>query len=338
MSGTRSKTNSTLIEARKAKLDRFYEDSPRIDDQTKMNNRSLLGIIHLFLDDTANEVTEDPKFAPFLQFIKRILVHLLSSSDQPLAGTTAIFATLAQDLATLTEAGRRAWRVSHPHSRPGDSMVPYIVSYIRHSPPAIVLVDTEDHEEPRRATKAYSWGFVRKGADENNEMLFSRRLVTAYIELAEKVKADNPLSDPACPSDQLVIIQSVIMVAFLHELTHTITKSLFNGLITSVMRGQRGEAGEDLEQILFGGLMCVEWLRRDFDNRDLRMKRIQKLYIMHVVPSQWQDQESNPSNPGQMPAGGTCFYELEIEGLRNDVADCNAGPADGSHTYACCAA
>ncbi|KAK0217182.1 hypothetical protein IW262DRAFT_175680 [Armillaria fumosa] len=185
MSSTRSKTNRTLMEARKAKLDRFYEDSPRIDDHTKANNHSLLGIIHLFLDDKANEVTNDPKFDPFLQFIKRILVHLMSSSDQLLPGTTVIFATLAQDIANLTEAGRWAWRESHPHSRPGDSMVSYIVSYIRHSPPAIVLVDTEDHEESHQATKAYSSGFVRKGADKNNEMLFSRQLVTAYIELAE---------------------------------------------------------------------------------------------------------------------------------------------------------
>lgn len=348
MSGTRSKTNRTLMEARKAKLDRFYEDSPRIDDHTKTNNYSLLGIIHLFLNDKANEVTKDPKFDPFLQFIKRILVHLSSSSDQLLPGTTVIFATLAQDIANLTEAGRRAWRVSHPHYRSGDSMMPYIVSYIRHSPPAIVLVDTEDYEEACRATKAYSWEFVRKGADENNEMFFSRQLVTAYIELAEKAKADNPLSDSA-PSDQLVVLQSVIMVAFLHELTHTITKSFFKRSITPVMHGRRFQAGEDLEQILFNGIMHVEWLRLDFDDRDLRMKRIYKLYIMHaIVPS--QDQESNPTNSEQTPAGKTCFYQLEIEDLRvmldsldrimiyspayvpdeDGIADRDAGRADGS--------
>ncbi|KAK0472735.1 hypothetical protein IW261DRAFT_1660674, partial [Armillaria novae-zelandiae] len=173
MSGTCSKTSSTLMDARKANLDRFYEDSPRIDDQTKTNNHSLLGIIRLFLDNKANEVTKDPKFDPFLQFIKQILVHLLSSSDQPLAGTAVIFATLVQDLANLTQAGRRAWRESHPHHPLGDSMEAYIVSYIRHSPLAIVLVDTKGQEEPCRATKAYSRGFVCKGADENNEMFFS---------------------------------------------------------------------------------------------------------------------------------------------------------------------
>ncbi len=77
------------MEARKSKLDRFYEESLRIDDQTKTNNHSLLGIIRLFLDDKVNEVTEDPKFDPFLQFVKRILVHLMSSSDRSLAGTAS---------------------------------------------------------------------------------------------------------------------------------------------------------------------------------------------------------------------------------------------------------
>ncbi|KAK0472736.1 hypothetical protein IW261DRAFT_1506660 [Armillaria novae-zelandiae] len=103
-------------------------------------------------------------------------------------------------------------------------------------------------------------------------------------------------------------------------MSHTITaKSLFKGLITPVMRGQRGEAGEDLEY---------------FDNRDLRMKGIQKLYIRHVVPS--QDQETNPINSEQTPAGKTCFYELGIPAYvpdQNGVADCNAGPADGSHIH-----
>lgn len=175
------------MEGRKSKLDRFYEESLRIDVQTKTNNHSLLGIIRLFLDDKANEVTEDPKFDPFLQFVKRILVHLMSSSDQSLAGAAVILGTLVWNIAA-TDAGRRAWIDAHPQFRPGDSMIPYIVSYIRHSPPAIVLVDTEDHEENPHPTKKYSTrAFVRKGVKEreNNEMFFSRELVTAYIDLAE---------------------------------------------------------------------------------------------------------------------------------------------------------
>ncbi|KAK0235489.1 hypothetical protein EDD85DRAFT_1025217 [Armillaria nabsnona] len=162
-------------------------------------------------------------------------------------------------------------------------MVPYIVTYIRHSPPAIILVDTEDHEENPHPTKKYSTrAFVRKGVKEreNNEMFFSRELVTAYIDLAEKVKAGNP------PSDQLVIVQSVIMIAFLHELANTIMKSLFRRPITPDMNGQLGEVGDALDWAIFGGIMCVEWLHRDFEDRDLRMKRIQNLYIMRIETEQ----------------------------------------------------
>ncbi|SJL12429.1 uncharacterized protein ARMOST_15856 [Armillaria ostoyae] len=338
MSGAPLKPNNTLMEARKSKLDRFYEQSLRIDDQTKTNNHSLLGNVRLCLDDKANEVTEDPKFDPFLQFVKRILVHLMSSSDRSWAGSAVIFGTMVLNIATLTDAGRRAWIDAHPQSRPQDSMVPYIVSYIQHSPPAIVLVDTEDYEEnPCRETKGYSSGSVRKGADENNEMFFSRELVTAYIDLVEKVKAGNPLSD------QLVIVQSVIMIAFLHELAHTITKSLFRRPVALDLDGQQGEVGDALEQVMFGGIMCVEWLRRDFEDRDLRMKRIQNLYIMRI------EAEQSNSSKLEQPIRKSCFYKLEIEDLRvmldsldrieiyspayvpdqNDIADRNAGCADG---------
>ncbi|PBK81754.1 hypothetical protein ARMGADRAFT_773920 [Armillaria gallica] len=166
---------------------------------------------------------------------------------------------------------------------------------------------------------------------------FSRELVTAYIDLAEEVKAGNP------PSDQLVIVQSVIMIAFLHELAHTIMKSLFRRPITPDMNGLLGEAGDALERAIFDGIMCVEWLRRDFEDRDLRMKRIQNLYIMRI------EAERSNSSKWEQPTRKTCFYKLEIEDLRvildsldrieiyspayvpdqNGIADRDAGRADG---------
>ncbi|KAK0458151.1 uncharacterized protein EV420DRAFT_382176 [Desarmillaria tabescens] len=344
---TRSKTNSALMEARKSKLERFYEKSLFIDDKTKHNNHALLGTVRLYLEDKANEVTEDPEFAPFLQFVKQILVHLMSGS-QSWVGTVVNFGYVVRTIAA-SDVGRQAWIDSHPESQGPEDLTPYIVSYIRDSPPAIVLVDTQEHESRNRrhAIKEYSWGFVCKGVDdrEDNEMFFSRELVAAYIDL-EKAKADSP------SSDQLTIVQSVIMIAFLHELTHTITKSLFRGLITPDMNGgQQGEAGEALERLIFGGIMCVEWLRRDFENRDLRMKRIQNLYIMRVLPNLDQEAQQDSSNEWmpRAPTGKTCFYKLEIKDLKimldsldriqiyspayvpdqNGIADCDAGPADG---------
>ncbi|KAG7441400.1 uncharacterized protein BT62DRAFT_1080131 [Guyanagaster necrorhizus] len=110
-------------------------------------------------------------------------------------------------------------RFTHPALVPG-AMAPYIDFNID-SPPAIVLMDAQTPEEnSHHATKR---GFVRKGVKESkNDMYFSRELVAAYID-QEKTKSVN------YPSDQFLIVQSDIMIAFLHELTHATTKSLFQG-------------------------------------------------------------------------------------------------------------
>ncbi len=93
------------------------------------------------------------------------------------------------------------------------------------------------------------------------------------------------------------------MIAFLHELANTIMKSLFRRPITPDMNGQLGEVGDALECI-FGGVMCVEWLRRDFEDRDLRMKKIQNLYIMRI------EVEQSNSSKWEQPNRKTCFYKL----------------------------
>ncbi|PBK87356.1 hypothetical protein ARMGADRAFT_1034909 [Armillaria gallica] len=83
------------------------------------------------------------------------------------------------------------------------------------------------------------------------------------------------------PKDEtvLVFIQIVILATFLHELVYSLTRWIFGKLITVTMfrtyEGKRCESGDSIERLVFGGTLCADWKRQDF--QDSRLPRVEMI-------------------------------------------------------------
>ncbi|KAK0458195.1 uncharacterized protein EV420DRAFT_384717 [Desarmillaria tabescens] len=207
---TRSNTKKALEAARKAKIEEYYRDNALVDEAARIQHNDDIAEFSLFLDDKRNDITKNPDFRPFIRFIRRILVHVAASADQG-SGTMGCYASVITRMARSNK-GKEIWRTRwndmalHP--------TPQILSYIQKSPPAIILGDTQ--RKRRAHIERYAWGYVDKENDVK-EMFISRELVMAYIELEKSNACD-------VNADALVVLKTVILVVFIHELTHALTK------------------------------------------------------------------------------------------------------------------
>ncbi|KAK0462934.1 uncharacterized protein EV420DRAFT_1639022 [Desarmillaria tabescens] len=277
-----------------------------IDQATRSTHESLIQQLALFSEDRSRTRTEDISkqgdYPIFIRFIRNILVHLTVSSLHP-GGTVDGFVVLLMAL-RLSGEGIDAW---NQQAHQSDEIMPNILSYIRDHPPAIVLIDTQAPEFEHRtlcAGQGYSWGSVEKGNDAKNEFFISAELVEAYICL-EKARSGGSSLDPK-DKNVLVFLQIVILVTTLHELAHCLTKWMFGSLITPRLcfGGKKGEGGDVIERILFDGILCIEWKRSDFNNRQLRMRTIKDLYL------QSSQEEHN---------GGFAIHKLALDDLERTV-------------------
>ncbi|PBK71128.1 hypothetical protein ARMSODRAFT_1002984 [Armillaria solidipes] len=242
----------TLSETRAKRLASYHRDAVPIDENTRAHHDSLIGPVHLLNTDP------DHDYFPLVQFIRRILVHLTVSSRSGWGTIGSYECTLM--FMRRTNMGKDVWDDLYPNS--GIDLLPFILSYIRDSPPAIVL---EERTPPES-----SWGSWH-----DNEIMISRELVAAYLDL-EKIKSSEGVLDPD-DERSLVFLQTIILVTFLHELTHTLMKNLFRSRLGSLLDygGIFCDVGEYTEKTIFNGpLLYVEWLRADFEGSALRVKNI----------------------------------------------------------------
>ncbi|KAK0458216.1 uncharacterized protein EV420DRAFT_385569 [Desarmillaria tabescens] len=241
-------------QTREEELKYYHEISEPIDEATFAHHNSLIKPIRLLNADPNRD------YAPLVQFIRRILVHLTVSSKY-CTGTIGSY-TMMLWIMRRTPKGKVAMQSLYPNS--GDEVLSYVLPYIRETPPAIVLED--------RTPPECSWGSWR-----NNEIVISRELVTTYLNL-EKSKATLDSDDERC----LVFLQTIILVTFLHELTHTLMNRIFMGRLGSFFEcgDNVRDIGEHLERSLFtDSVLYVEWLRADFEdpNPKFQVKKIRSI-------------------------------------------------------------
>ncbi|KAK0458194.1 uncharacterized protein EV420DRAFT_384623 [Desarmillaria tabescens] len=150
----------TLLEARTERLESHRKDAVPIDEATRAHHDSLIGPVRLL------NVDPDRDYLPFVQFIRRILVHLTVSSRTAWGTIGSYTCTLM--FMRRTNLGKDVWDKLYPNS--GIELLPFILAYIRDSPPAITL---EERSPPES-----SWGSWH-----DNEIVISRELVAAYLDL-----------------------------------------------------------------------------------------------------------------------------------------------------------
>ncbi|PBK88580.1 hypothetical protein ARMGADRAFT_1084537 [Armillaria gallica] len=150
----------TLSETRTKRLASYHRDAVPIDEETRTHHDSLIGPVHLL------NVGLNRDYLPFVQFIRRILVHLTVSSRSGWGTIGSYECTLM--FMRRTAMGKDVWDDLYPNS--GIDLLPFILSYIQDSPPAIVL-------EERSPPKSF-WGSWR-----DNEIVISCELVAAYLDL-----------------------------------------------------------------------------------------------------------------------------------------------------------
>ncbi|PBK79196.1 hypothetical protein ARMGADRAFT_1104633 [Armillaria gallica] len=250
---------TTLSETRAKRLASYHRDAVPIDEETRAHHDSLIGLVRLSNTDP------DRDYLPFVQFIRRILVHLTVSSRSGWRTIGSYECTLM--FMRRTAMGKDVWDDLYLNS--GSELLPFILSYIRDSPPAIVLEERTPSES--------SWGSWH-----DNKIVISHELVAAYLDL-EKIKSSEGVPDPD-DECSLVFLQTIILVTFLHELIHTLMKNLFRGRLGSLLDygGIFGDVGEYTEKSIFDGpLLYVEWLRADFEDSALRVKNICSHWSTH---------------------------------------------------------
>ncbi len=108
-------------------------------------------------------------------------------------------------------------------------------------------------------------------------------LLYRALTVFQKIESSKGVLDPD-DERSLVFLQTIILVIFLHELTHTLMKNLFRGRLGSLLDygGIFCDVGEYTEKSIFDGpLLYVEWLRADFEDSALRVKNICSHWSTH---------------------------------------------------------
>ncbi|KAK0236628.1 hypothetical protein EDD85DRAFT_1006354 [Armillaria nabsnona] len=347
---TDSSTPNTLLEAREARLAAHNKSfGGPIDEETRSYHNSLIMPVRLFIEKPSrqkrSEVSTQEDYQFFVQFVRRILIHL-SVATLHLGSTAGAYEVVMMAI-RQTDRGIDAFQETQ-HA-PVEIMT-LICDYIRYHPPAIVLVDTQEHKDSSsRTSEKQTRGFVGKDdACLKNEIFISEELVNAYIRLQRAKSGGLPLD----PKDEtvLVFIQIVILAMFLHELVYSLTRWIFGSLITVTMfqtyEGKRCESGDSIERLVFGGTLCADWKRQDFqDSRPSRVEMIERLCL------RTRDKDISNLSSEHIKDSQFAYHELGLEDLkrtlkslddykihypaytldRNGLSDPDIGAADNHH-------
>ncbi|PBK71507.1 hypothetical protein ARMSODRAFT_1071482 [Armillaria solidipes] len=340
---TDSSTPNALLEAREARLAAHNKTfGGPIDEETRAYHNSLIKPVRLFIEEPSgqerSEVSTQEDYHFFVQFVRRILIHL-SVATLHLGSTAGAYEVVMMAI-KQTDRGIDAFQKTQ-HA-PVEIMT-LVRSYIRDHPPAIVLVDTQEHKDcPSHTSEKFTWGFVGKDdACSKNEIFISEELVNAYIRL-QRAKSGGLLLDPK-DETVLIFIQIVILATFLHELVYSLTRWIFGSLITVTML--TCESGEGIERFVFGGTLCADWKWQDFDSRPPRVETIERLCL------RTRDKDDSSPSSEHIKDSQFAYHELGLEDLKrtikslddykihypaytldkNGLSDPDIGAADNSH-------
>ncbi|KAK0436584.1 hypothetical protein EV421DRAFT_1980125 [Armillaria borealis] len=309
---TDSSTPNALLEAREARLAAHNKTfGGPIDEETRAYHNSLIKPVRLFIEEPSgqerSEVSTQEDYQFFVQFVRRILIHL-SVATLHLGSTAGAYEVVMMAI-RQTDRGIDAFQKTQ-HA-PVEIMT-LVRSYIRHHPPAIVLVDTQEHKDcPSHTSEEFIWGFVGKDdACSKNEIFISEELVNAYIRLQRAKSGGLPLD----PKDEtvLVFIQIVILATFLHELVYSLTRWIFGPLIT-VTKFWMCESGEGIERFVFGGTLCADWKWQDFDSHPPRVEMIERLCL------RTRDKDVSSPSSEHIKDSQFAYHELGLEDLKRTL-------------------